>query len=381
MSLGQVHSRVTLGPEKADAFFPLTQHRDRDSMPAKPLPFLDLEHIVSHTLPLWSMLDGQRLFITGGTGFFGTWLLESLIHARQSLGLDLQATVLSRTPDAFLARFPHLARHPALNWLSGQVQDFVFPQQKHHHIIHAATETYARTPPSSQQAQLDTLLQGTRRVLEFAHHTQAENILITSSGAIYGRQPPNLTHIPENHSGGPDCTDTAMLYAEGKRCTELLAALHAKQCDQPVKIGRCFAFVGPHLPLDKHFAVGNFINDVLHDRDIHIQGDGTPLRSYLHAADLVIWLLTILLQGQSMRPYNVGSDNAISIFELARRVANSLPGHQRQVFVAHPPEPDTPPARYVPDISRAHEELGLTVRIPLDDAIRRSLAWYLQKSS
>lgn len=349
-------------------------------MQAKRLPIPDLEHIVSHTQPLWSMLDGQRLFITGGTGFFGIWLLEALIHARQTLGLDLQATVLSRAPDALLQRLPHLAGHPALNWLSGKVQDFAFPRQKHHHIIHAATETYARIPPTPQLEQFDTLVQGTRRVLEFARHTQAENILITSSGAIYGRQPSNLTHIPENHSGGPDCIDTAMLYAEGKRCTELQAALHAEQHGQSVKIARCFAFVGPHQPLDKHFAVGNFINDVLHDRDIHIQGDGTPLRSYLHAADLVIWLLTILLQGQSMRPYNVGSDHAISICELARQVAACQPGRERQVLVARTPEPDTLPARYVPDISRAREELGLTVRIPLADAIRRSLAWHLQKS-
>lgn len=360
--------------------FPLGPNTSQ-TMPVKQLPIPDLEHIVSHTQPLWSMLDGQRLFITGGTGFFGIWLLEALIHARQMLGLDLQATVLSRAPDAFLQRFPHLAKHPALNWLSGQVQDFAFPQQKFHYIIHAAAETHARIPPTPRQEQFDTLVQGTHRVLEFAHHTQAENILITSSGAIYGRQPPNLTHIPESYSGAPECTDTAMLYAEGKRCTELLAALHAEQYGQPVKIARCFAFVGPHLPLDKHFAVGNFINDILHDRDILIQGDGTPLRSYLYAADLVIWLLTILLQGQSMRPYNVGSDHAISISELAQQVANSLPGPERQVLVASPTEPNSPPARYVPDVSRAREELGLTVRIPLADAIRRSLTWHLQKSN
>ncbi len=350
-------------------------------MQGKRLPTTDLEHIVSHTRPLWSMLDGQRLFITGGTGFFGIWLLEALVHARQTLGLDLQATVLSRAPHAFLQRFPHLAGHPALNWLAGKVQDFEFPQQKHHHIIHAAAETHVRIPPTPLPEQFDTLVQGTRRVLDFAHRTQAENVLITSSGAIYGPQPPNLTHVPESHSGGPDCTDTAMLYAEGKRCAELLAALHAGQYGQPVKIARCFAFVGPHLPLDKHFAIGNFINDVLHDRNIHVQGDGTPLRSWMHAADLVIWLLTILLQGRSMHPYNVGSDQALSIAELARQVAASLSGQERQVRIARAPEPGKPPARYVPDISRAREELGLTVRIPLTDAIRRTLGWHLQKSS
>jgi len=349
-------------------------------MHGKQLPITDLEHIVSHTRTLWSMLDGQRLFITGGTGFFGIWILEALIHARQKLGLDLQATVLSRAPHAFLQRFPHLAGHPALNWLSGKVQDFEFPLQKHHHIIHAAAETHVRMPPTPLQEQFDTLIQGTRRVLDFAQHTQAKNTLITSSGAIYGPQPSNLTHIPENHSGGPDCTDRSSLYAEGKRCTELLAALHAERYAQPVKIARCFAFVGPHLPLDKHFAIGNFVNDVLCDRDVHVQGDGTPLRSYLHAADLVIWLLTILLQGESMRPYNVGSDQSLSILELAQHVATSLPGRARQVHVTGLPEHGSLPTRYVPNISRAQEELGLAVRIPLKDAIRRTLDWHLRKT-
>ena len=101
----------------------------------------------------------------------------------------------------------------------------------------------------------------------------------------------------------------------------------------------------------------------------------------MHAADLVIWLLTILLQGRSMHPYNVGSDQALSIAELARQVAASLSGQERQVRIARAPEPGKPPARYVPDISRAREELGLTVRIPLTDAIRRTLGWHLQKSS
>lgn len=343
------------------------------------LPSADLEHILTHTAQLWPQLDGKRLFITGGTGFFGIWLLESLLHARQKLRLDLQATVLSRAPEIFLQRYPHLADQAALNWLRGNVQSFEFPQQKHHHIIHAATETYVRTPPTPLLEQFDTLVQGTRRVLDFARHSAAENVLITSSGAIYGPQPPALTHLPEHYCGGPDCTQSALLYAEGKRCTELLAALYAEQHHIPSKIARCFAFAGPHLPLDKHFAIGNFINDVLHDRDIHIQGDGTPLRSYLHAADLVIWLLTILLKGQPMRPYNVGSDQALSIAELAHQVARSLPGRERQVHIAGSPQPGQPPSRYVPDVSRARDELGLRVNIPLADAIRRTFAWHLRQ--
>jgi len=346
-------------------------------MATPPLPSADLDHVLTHTARLWPALAGERLFITGGTGFFGIWLLESLLHARQRLQLDLRATILSRSPERFLAQHPHLAGQTALDWWRGDIRDFAFPGQTHRYILHAATETYARAQPQAPLSNFDAIVQGTRRVLDFALHTGARQVLLTSSGAIYGPQPLDRIQVPESHLGGPDCTDPAATYGEGKRVAELLCALYHHQHGLDVKIARCFAFVGPQLALDKHFAIGNFMNDVLQDRDIAIQGDGTPLRSYLHAADLVIWLLTILLRGAPLRPYNVGSDQALSIADLARQVATSLPGRERQVCIARPPQPGKPPARYVPDISRARSELGLEVRIPLPDAIRRTLDWYL----
>lgn len=343
-----------------------------------PLPATDLDHILAHTEALWPALAGERLFITGGTGFFGTWLLESLLHARRRLQLDIRATVLSRAPERFLQRHPHLAGQPALEWWRGDIRDFDFPSVAHTRIIHAATETYVREQPEAPLSTFDTIVQGTRRVLDFALHTGAQQVLLISSGAIYGPQPLDRIHVPEQHLGAPDCTDQASAYGEGKRTAELLCTLYHEQHGLDVKIARCFAFVGPHLPLDKHFAIGNFMDNVLHDCDIAIQGDGTPLRSYMHTADLVIWLLTILLRGAPLRPYNVGSDHALSIAELARQVAVSLPGREPQVHIARPPEPGKPPARYVPDTSRAREELGLEVRIPLADAIRRTLGWHLR---
>lgn len=327
-----------------------------------------------HGSGLWPALDGARLFITGGTGFFGVWLLESLAFARDRLGLDLHATVLSRHPEAFRQRFPHLAAHAAFDWLCGDVKDFTFPCGDFTHVIHAATEAGTQREDLTPLARFDTIVTGTRRVLDFAVAAGVRDFLLTSSGAVYGRQPSAITHMAEDFGGGPDVLLTASAYGEGKRTAEQLCALYRNQFRLAPKIARCFAFVGPHLPLDAHFAIGNFIRDALRSDEIVVKGDGTPYRSYLYAADLAVWLLTILVRGAPLRAYNVGSDEAVSIAELAARVAACVPGGRRvrigQAARALPAE------RYVPDIGRARAELGLDVWHDLCVSTRKTLAWH-----
>jgi dTDP-glucose 4,6-dehydratase len=220
-----------------------------------------------------------------------------------------------------------------------------------------------------------TIVEGTGRVLEFARRHGTGKLLLTSSGAVYGRQPSEITHLAEEYAGGPDTADPKSVYGEGKRSAELLCSLYSANHGIECKISRCFAFVGPHLPLDIHFAIGNFIRDVMHGGPVQVNGDGTPYRSYLYAADLAVWLWTILFQGASCRPYNVGSEHGLSIAELARKVAEAL-NPAVPVRIAEPAVPGKEAARYVPSTKRAQQELGLREHVPLPEAIRRTAAWY-----
>ena len=331
----------------------------------------DLDHVLLHTVDLWDALRGRRLFITGGTGFFGSWLLESFAWANERYKLGARAVVLTRDPKRFETRVPHLAHHPAIEFWRGDVLTFPFGEAPFSHVIHAATPT----APQAPDRVFGDIVDGTRRVLDFATHAGAEAFLFTSSGAVYGRQPSDMSHVPEDYPGGPDPLDPRSAYGEGKRGAEVLCAAHGHQHRVQVKIARCFAFVGPYLPLDVHFAVGNFIRDGLRGGPIRITGDGTPHRSYLYAADLAIWLWTILFRGQPLRPYNVGAAAEVNIRTLADVVAHTFTP-PLQVQRARTETPGDRPERYVPDVTRAETELGLRALIPLADGIHRTVAWH-----
>lgn len=344
----------------------------------KPLATRDLEHILFHTRHLWERARGKSIFLTGATGFFGAWLLESLAYCNRELQLDIGATVLCRNPEAVASRMPYFAGESSIRLVSGDICGFSFPNQSFEFVIHAAAPT-SHAEAARPLNMLTTLVNGTARILEFAKGGNAEAFLCVSSGAVYGSQPENLSHIPETYRGGPDWLDPNAAYSEGKRVSEQMCALYASELETQFSIARCFSFVGPHLPLDQHFAIGNFIGEALAGKNISIRGDGTPMRSYLYAADLAIWLWTLLLSESNLhakpRVFNVGSEDAISIRDLALTVIDEL-NPSLNIEIDAEPVAGAPLLQYVPDVKQAGTHLGLRQTIGLREAIRRTAEWY-----
>ncbi len=299
----------------------------------------------------------KRIFLTGGTGFFGRSILSC---RKRGLLPPGEWTILSRSPERFLANNPEFAGLPGISWIAGDVRDFPFPATQFDWIIHAATPAVTTLPPGEMRS---LVTDGTRRIIEFARRRGAEKLLLTSSGAVYGVQPPELEKIPEEFPCNP-VTEYGLAKLEAEKlCLD---------SGLPVVLARCFAFTGPYLNREIHFAIGNFIRDALAGREIVIKGDGTPLRSYLYADDLVKWLFRLLMRGEAGRAYNVGSDTALSIHELALLVKRVLKS-ESEIVMCERAISGRPPSRYIPSIERAERELGLAVEIPLEEAIRRSV--------
>jgi len=339
----------------------------------------DLDHVLDHTYDQWDELRDNRIFVTGATGFFGCWLLETFAWANQRLHLNAKATILTRTPEKLKRQLPHLADN-TFDVIVGDVRTFNFPAGGFSHLINAATESSVELNEKHPTIMFDTIVEGMRHCLDFASQSGVKKLLLTSSGAVYGKQPAGVSHLTEDYPGGPDPLDPQSAYGEGKRAAELICVLQAKQSNFEAKIARCFAFVGPYMKLDAHFAIGNFIRDQLAGVPISVRGDGTSVRSYMYASDLMIWLWTILFRGESSQAYNVGSEEAISIAELANRVAATA-SPRMPIHITEKPVPGAPAARYVPSTARAQKELDLHCQISLQSAIERTIAWNRSRSN
>jgi len=339
----------------------------------------DLDHILDCTEAYWRELSQGRIFLTGCTGFFGIWILESFIAAERRFGVSFDLTLLTRNQDAFLKGHPQFSGRSGFCFVRGDITSFCFPEGGFSHVIHGATtrdrETFNNEPPLGK---FQTVAMGTRRVLDFCVEKKVDSMIYLGSGAAYGKQAEGVPLMMEDSFVAPDTMNPDLALGHSKRVAEFFCAAYSKQHALKVKMTRCFSFLGPHLPLDIHYAIGNFIRDGLEDRAIKIKGDGLPVRSYLYMSDLVIWLLTILFKGESQRIYNVGSEDARSIAELAEVVGRCF---DPEIPVERPAVQQSAPATaspdiYLPSTLRARTELGLEQTVLLEDGIRKTIEFY-----
>lgn len=341
----------------------------------------DFEEIFQNSRKIFGELAGSRLFITGGTGFFGKWLLGALQHANQVHDCKIDVVALTRDIRKFKVENPDLLQS-RLSFIESDIRGLAGIEASFDFLIHGATP--AKLTEQSPEELVSIIVQGTQSFLKFAEKAKGRRLLYISSGAVYGPQSPLVNHLSEDQLL-PPLNVSQNAYGLGKQKAEELVSAFGESANHSVSIARCFAFVGPHLPLDQHFAIGNFIRNCIENKDIVLSGDGTARRSYLYAGDLVTWLLSLLVMGESQRVYNVGSQISFSIEEIAQKVKRVwLRAEYSQHRLREPAiqilsklDPLKPIHRYVPSTVRSSSELGLQEWTSLEEGIARTFNFLL----
>lgn len=331
----------------------------------------DLKFILNNLINLNDnliSLSNTNIFLTGGTGFFGKWFLDSFIFINDYLKLNSKCTVLTRSSDRFLDKYSYYRGHN-IDFVEGDIRNFSIPSEHYDYIIHAAAPADAKFERESPDEMYSIIVDGTKRIIEMSNKSKVNKLLFISSGAVYGIQPSDIDYINESYECKPANTN----YGKAKRNSELMLL----NSDINVSIARCFAFVGPYLNINIHFAIGNFIRDYINRNTIVIEGDGRPYRSYLYTSDLMIWLWTMLIKSKNRSVYNVGSKRDISIFDLAKIVAKQF-DYKMDIKIMTKQNNNLPALRYVPDNSQIINELGVKENIFLEEAIRRTIKWNVE---
>ena len=333
----------------------------------------DLEEIIQKSATDLEELVNKPLVITGASGFVGTWLTLSWVAARKKLSGRGQLLITSRNPQSLIPLTKVIDPRSPIMALDSDIRNLLIPNDfRNGNLIHAATPASAALNASDPEAMLKVIIEGQERVLAEAVRMN-NKVLFLSSGAVYGRQPLDLKCFPETWEGAPQIGDSKFAYHEGKRVAELMGNIAATKHGLHFVTARLFAFIAPFLPLGTHFAAGNFIKDAVTSNQIQIQSGGGSIRSYLYATDLCASLWALQVRGESSRAYNVGSEDEVTIRNLAFEVVNCA-NKEAEVVVRGVDTPENV-TRYVPSVERIRNEIGIYQSVQLQQALLRTSNW------
>ena len=334
----------------------------------------DAEAVLQGRAEQLAPLRGQHVFVTGGTGILGTWLLELVKVLNEKHGFGTRVTVSSRNPHAWAARWPHLGGEKWLALQAGDIRYLAELPRDARYVIHAAALTDRRVFASNPSAVAETNSVGTLRVLRAATLLEdLQKFVLLSSGLVYGTQPWDRPRIDEDFAGVSRCNDVNAVYPESKRLAEVVAQCAISESKLPVVTLRPFAFVGPYQSLQLPWAVTDFIRDCFRGGPIRIMGDGATVRSIMYYSDFACGVLLALTAGRPRTTYNLGSDEPVDLLSLAQKITQHFsPRPEIRLRVGQSGHDRT---RLVPDTSRLAREVGFEATVPLDLALQKTIEW------
>ena len=331
----------------------------------------DLNFIFNKCKNEFNLLSNKSLLVTGGTGFFGKWFLDLIFYTNKNYNTNILTTLITRNENKFFLDNPHQKNNKFLNIIETDILDLKSINHQFDFLLHmAATSAKETFNGETDTNKTKTLFNGAKNIMNIAIHNNISKILFTSSGVVYGSSSKDM----KDESDINDSLDLEKRngLAKGKMLAENIISNMSTENNINFKIARCFSFVGPYLPLDMHYAIGNFINDAIFKENIIINGNGSPYRSYLYITDTLVWLLKLLV-GNAEGIFNVGSERRIQIIELANMVKDII-APTKKVIIQEKEMHEGNFKRniYLPNTEKIRESLGVKEWTSLEDAISKT---------
>ncbi|MFN3388754.1 MAG: UDP-glucuronic acid decarboxylase family protein [Allosphingosinicella sp.] len=311
--------------------------------------------------------QNQVALVTGGAGFIGSHLIDALLADG--------ATVVCL--DSYLTGRPqnlaHLAHEPRFDFVEADVIHALPAPVRRTAFTRIYNLACAASPPHYQADPEHTMLTnvlGARNLLRLAEETGAR-YLLSSTSEVYGD--PEVHPQPESYRGWTSCTGPRACYDEGKRAAETLSFDYSRAGRADVRVARIFNTYGPRMRPDDGRVVSNVICQALAGDDITVYGDGSQTRSFCYVSDLVDGLVRLMESDVTDGPVNLGNPVELTVSDLVERVL-ALTGSNSRVVTRPLPEDD--PRRRRPDIGRARALLEWEPKVPLQQGLEATAAWF-----
>lgn len=331
----------------------------------------DLEDAVYRVKGL-EKLKGKSVFITGASGLIGSYLVDMLMTVNRILNLQVRVYAAGRSKKRLKERFNDTETEGLIyveqDMEKPMSQDFLVD-----YVIHAASNAY---PAAFLQDPVGTIMgniAGTKNLLDYGKNHGAKRFLFVSSGEVYG-QDADVEAYTEEYSGYLDYLSVRSCYPAGKRTAETLCCAYTSQYGLDTIIVRPSHVYGPNTTKQDNRATAQFIENVMEGQDIVLNSAGNQMRSYTHVADCGAAILSVLLQGETGKAYNIANKNSrVTIAGFAREIARQT-GHQ---VVFHNPDEmqlaqRTPVVRQILDSTKL-EELGFIPVFDIETGISHTL--------
>ncbi|MEK7476294.1 MAG: NAD-dependent epimerase/dehydratase family protein [Candidatus Coatesbacteria bacterium] len=321
-------------------------------------------------------LEGKTLLLTGSGGFLGRWFVRAVDHLNAAVLAKPCRLLALDTVEAAKDIREGVKRPGDITFIHHDLSvgfDFKDHVDFAVHMAGIASPAYYRAKPLET---LDVSFLGTRQVLDLAKRDGAR-MLCFSSSEIYGDPDPKFVPTPETYRGYVSSMGPRSCYDEGKRVCETLCYIYANYFQVAAVVVRPFNVYGPEMKEKDYRVLPNFASAIKADRPLLMYGNGKQTRTYCYATDGLVGFFRALLKGRGGEAYNIGNTNPeISINDLVAVIEKVLGRTVKKEFAKYPDHyPPDEPSRRCPDLTKAKTELGYAPRTPLEEGLRRYLAW------